>query len=74
MAFSNSLGAWGYGSRLNPITFIESLEKLVWVGLIQQGLPLSRTIGIYDLPKNIRLTNDFGKIIKFQLEHFFSEG
>ncbi|WP_458744604.1 hypothetical protein [Candidatus Nitrosocosmicus sp. T] len=63
----------GCGSRLNPIIFIESLEKLVWVELIQQGLPLSRTIGIYELPKNIRLTDEFGNN-KIPIRAFFSEG
>ena len=41
---------------------------------IQQGLPLSRTIGIYDLPKNIILTDDFGKNNKIPIRAFFSEG
>ncbi|WP_458719755.1 hypothetical protein [Candidatus Nitrosocosmicus sp. R] len=41
---------------------------------IQQGLPLSKTIGIYDLPKNIILTDDFGKNNKIPIRAFFSEG
>lgn len=41
---------------------------------IQQGLPLSKTIGIYDLPKNIVLTDDFGKNNKIPIRAFFSEG
>ena len=40
----------------------------------QQGLPLSKTIGIYDLPKNIILTDDFGKNNKIPIRAFFSEG
>jgi hypothetical protein len=41
---------------------------------VQQGLPLSKTIGIYDLPKNIILTDDFGKNNKIPIRAFFSEG
>ncbi len=41
---------------------------------IQQGLPLSKTIGIYDLPKNIVLTDDFSKNNKIPIRAFFSEG
>ncbi|WP_195907431.1 hypothetical protein [Candidatus Nitrosocosmicus sp. SS] len=41
---------------------------------VQQGLPLSRTIGIYDLPKNIVLTDDNGKNNKIPIRAFFSEG
>ena len=40
---------------------------------IQQGLPLSKTIGIYDLPKNIILTDDFGKNNKIPIRAFFSK-
>ena len=38
---------------------------------IQQGLPLSKTIGIYDLPKNIILTDDFGKNNKIPILSLF---
>ncbi|MDN5846715.1 MAG: hypothetical protein L0H53_10630 [Candidatus Nitrosocosmicus sp.] len=38
---------------------------------VQQGLPLSKTIGIYDLPKNIVLTDDFGKNNKIPIRAFF---
>ena len=38
---------------------------------VQQGLPLSKTIGIYDLPKNIILTDDFGKNNKIAIRAFF---
>ena len=41
---------------------------------IQQGLPLSKTIGIYDLPKNIVLTDDFGDNNKIPIRAFFSDG
>ncbi|CAN5863353.1 hypothetical protein BH23THE1_BH23THE1_24880 [soil metagenome] len=41
---------------------------------IQQGLPLSNTIGTYDLPKNMILTDDFGKGNKIPIRAFFSEG
>jgi hypothetical protein len=37
---------------------------------IQEGLPLSKTVGIYDLPKNIILTDDTG-IKRFQSGHLF---
>ncbi len=41
---------------------------------INQGLPLSKTVGIYDLPKNIVLTDDFGENNKIPIRAFFSEG
>ena len=61
-------------NNLNPSTESPTTENVQSGFNIQQGLPLSKTIGIYDLPKNIVLTDDFGKNNKIPIREFFSEG
>jgi hypothetical protein len=58
----------------NPSTGSTASENVQSDFDINQGLPLSKTIGIYDLPKNIILTDDFGKNNKIPIRAFFSEG
>jgi hypothetical protein len=58
----------------NPNTQSAATENVQSGFDIQQGLPLSKTVGIYDLPKNIVLTDDFGENNKMPIRAFFSEG
>ncbi len=58
----------------NPSTESAANENVQSGFDVQQGLPLSKTIGIYDLPKNIILIDDFGKNNKIPIRAFFSEG
>ncbi len=61
-------------NNFDPNTKSTATENVQSSFDVQQGLPLSRTIGIYDLPKNIILTDDRGENNKVPIRAFFSEG